>query len=138
MAEIIIVTHGKMASGMVSSLSLFFNDLSKVHAIDAFVDESNVWKQIDDTINNFRGREQLILMSDFLGGSVNQRLISYVESNSIFLISGINLPLLLEIVSTNRASWTRHEIETIVEQAKETITFVDTALVQEETEDEFF
>lgn len=136
MSKLVIVTHGRMASGMKSSIDLFFPDAAHVVAVDAYVDERNVWNEIEAVMETTEDAEQIILMSDFLGGSVNQKLISYLSRSNVFLISGINLPLLLELAADPSRYWDKDSLNLLVQEAQKAMQLI-LSETNEETE-EFF
>ncbi len=136
MSKLVIVTHGRMASGMKSSIDLFFPDAAHVVAVDAYVDERNVWNEIEAVMETTEDAEQIILMSDFLGGSVNQKLISYLSRSNVFLISGINLPLLLELAADPSRYWDKDSLNLLIQEAQKAMQLI-LSETNEETE-EFF
>ncbi len=136
MSKLVIVTHGRMASGMKSSIDLFFPDAVHVVAVDAYADERNVWNEIEAVMETTEDAEQIILMSDFLGGSVNQKLISYLSRSNVFLISGINLPLLLELAADPSRYWDKDSLNLLIQEAQKAMQLI-LSETNEETE-EFF
>lgn len=136
MSKLVIVTHGRMASGMKSSIDLFFPDAAHVVAVDAYADERNVWNEIEAVMETTEDAEQIILMSDFLGGSVNQKLISYLSRSNVFLISGINLPLLLELAADPSRYWDKDSLNLLIQEAQKAMQLI-LSETNEETE-EFF
>ena len=73
-----------------------------------------------------------------VGGSVNQILYPYAAKSNTFLIAGVNLALLLELVAAaDREDITKTEIQDFIEQAKMSIQLIEIN-ENEQTDNEFF
>lgn len=66
-------------------------------------------------------------MTDLLGGSVNQAIIQYIAKVNIDVITGINIPLILEILLSNTTG-NNLDFRQIISSAKEQIVFVNDML----------
>lgn len=66
-------------------------------------------------------------MTDLLGGSVNQAIIQYITKVNIDVITGINIPLILEILLSNTTG-NNLDFRQIISSAKEQIVFVNDML----------
>lgn len=85
--------------------------------------------------------DQLFVCTDIQYGSVNQRFVREVlkwETKNIFILSGINLPLLLEVITTS-ALITKEMLVSMVEKAAKQIVFVDVeSLADEQSSNDLF
>ena len=97
MIKIFLATHGHLASGFKSSLDILLGDSSNVTIFDAYVDEHSVQSKLDDFYRNVDERDQVFLLSDLYGGSVNQAMFTYLRHQNTTLITGVNLALILEL-----------------------------------------
>ena len=97
MIKIFLATHGHLASGFKSSLDILLGDSSNVTIFDAYVDEHSVQSKLDDFYRNVDERDQVFLLSDLYGGSVNQAMFTYLKHQNTTLITGGNLALILEL-----------------------------------------
>lgn len=98
MRKILIATHGYFADGVMSSLNLLVGKREEVTIINAYVDESDVTKQYDAFFEKLLPEDETIVFTDMYGGSVNQQLFNYTEQYKAILITGFNLPILLEVL----------------------------------------
>ncbi|MEG0410105.1 MAG: PTS fructose IIA subunit, partial [Erysipelotrichaceae bacterium] len=71
MLKIFISSHGHLASGMKSSLDILIGNSDRIHIFDAYVDEKSVQEVLDEFYKTVKEDDQIILLSDLLGGSVN-------------------------------------------------------------------
>ena len=70
MKQILIATHGKMASGIRYTAELIVGKMDEITTIDAYVTpEDNVEKKF----------EEYFVFTDLMGGSVNQKLLRYSQ-----------------------------------------------------------
>lgn len=96
--------------------------------------------EISNIFENLKSDEQLIICTDIQFGSVNQLFIKESLKNknkNMFIVSGINLPLLLEIVIFPQIL-TKKDLDEMIEKAKEQITLVDFAQIKTRIEEDFF
>lgn len=136
MLKLFLSSHGHLASGLKSSLDILLGNSSNVYIFDAYVDEHSVQFKLDEFYRHVSEDDQVILMSDLYGGSVNQVMVTYLNHPNTTLITGVNLALVLEL-SIKQGTVSECEIEEIVENSRrmmKVVKFEDDALVN----DDFF
>ena len=110
MVQFFLSSHGHLAS--------------RLTVFDAYVDEGS----LEDALNSFYrevGRDdQVILLSDMYGGSVNSIMYTFLNRPNTTLIAGVNLALVIGLVIQDR-ELTREEIEDVVRQSREAIQIVE-------------
>jgi fructoselysine and glucoselysine-specific PTS system IIA component len=98
--KIILASHGGLAKGMKSTLNMIVGDQASIEAYSAY-DEENIdfVSNIKKTIEN-KGAEQIVIVTDVMGGSVNTAMTELVLKNpEVLLITGMNLPLVLSLAT---------------------------------------
>lgn len=98
MIKILLLTHGKFAEGLLDTLTLFFGEDHGVKAISAYTVVSNPREMLRDSVSSLKEDDQLIVCTDILGGSVNQLTLEFMNDERIFVITGFNFPLILELL----------------------------------------
>ena len=96
--KFLIGSHGKLASGLQSSIDILTGKGQEIQTIDAYIDDSDYTKSIVEFIDEIAPDEQGLIFTDLLGGSVNQKMATAVMNsgkNNIFLITNSNLATLL-------------------------------------------
>lgn len=137
MAKFLFVTHGRMASGVKSTLEIIAGHFDNLTAIDAYVDSKNIVELVNDYFANISTNEQLIMLSDIENGSANQLLFKHLERSNTFLITGVNLPLVLQLALFDKPELKESELEEAIDEAKKSIKlFKD--IENDEQEDESF
>ncbi len=150
MVKFLIASHGHLAGGLKSTLEIILGEEAAldVTALNLFVEEApgaeNGKARIEEYFAGLGETDQAVVFSDIMYGSVNQMLMPYTDDARIFLLSGVNFPLVCEIVSAVAYSGEEVSMEMLREMAKkgrEELIFVNDAVKQEikrDNEDSFF
>lgn len=99
MRQYILASHGGFSKGIYESIKIIVGEQENVHLITAFIDGNNdiemLVKEMFDTINE---DDEIIVCSDVFGGSVNNEFMKYLNKRKyLYLITGMNLPLLMQL-----------------------------------------
>ena len=134
--KIMIATHGYLADGVKSTLSLFL-DISEIVCVNAYVTEEDYLEKIKNFIDSIPADETGIIFTDIYGGSVNQKVMEINKSASVKVITGFNIPLIIEIAISEATD--DEALEKAIEKAREQMKLVklETVEVTEETDDDF-
>ena len=135
MKKILLASHGRFASGIKSSMNILMGASDNLTVFDAYIDETNVETVIDEFYQTVSEDDQVILMSDLYGGSVNQIMFRYLSKPNTTLVTGVNLAWVLEIAATEN-ELSKDDIKEIVANAKEAMLVVEDNDNNEE--EEFF
>lgn len=136
--RIILASHGKFASGILSSLKLLYGSTDSVTAMDCYIDpkynlQKNVKKVIDENSNN-----RLLVITDIFGGSVNNEFLKYIKEPNFYLVSGLNLPFLLELMTQiTGTSDLESLIKQVLDNSKKSIQFCNESIKKINKEEDF-
>lgn len=137
--KFLIGSHGRLASGLQSSIDILAGMGQSLEIIDAYVDDSDYTSQIDDFIAGVAADEQGLIFTDLLGGSVNQKIVTAVMASgkdNIFLITNSNLATLLSVMFLNPdEALTKDKIVTVINESQ--VQLVDLSPATD-SEDDFF
>ncbi|KRK09482.1 PTS sugar transporter subunit IIA [Ligilactobacillus pobuzihii] len=113
------MSHGEMAEGVVQSAKMIVGDVDYLDYVNAYVDEDiDVDRQIKRYLAENAG-QTIIVCTDIFGGSVNNNWLRYMQQEkNIYLIAGLSLPLLIELV-LGLDKQSNENINTIIERATE-------------------
>ena len=112
--KILVIGHGRFAEGVKSAAQIIVGDLSEV----------TFHVELDKYFSN---NTNILVLTDLFGGSVNQAIMQYITKENIEIITGVNIPLVLEILLSN-ITGKNLDIREIVSNAKEQIMFVNDVL----------
>lgn len=135
----LIITHGSFATGIKGALEVIMGPNDELTTIDAFVDDRSLAQLITPYLETLDlTQEKLLVFTDLPGGSVNQYFLSEVLNENVFIVSGINLPLILELSLMPEELLTEETIENAVNMAREQLVYFSSHTVQQaSTEDDF-
>ena len=140
MKKILIATHGHLASGFLSSIQLLTGKVQESTVINAYVDECDYEQELNVFVNQVNEQDQIFVFTDLFGGSVNQKITkTFLEKEiAVTILSGFNLPILLEIVLATK-ELTKEDIQELVNKCQQEIkmTILDEVHVVNEEEDFF-
>ena len=124
MKQILIATHGKMASGIRYTAELIVGKTAEITTIDAYVTpEDNVEKKFEEYFAQHEN-DRIFVFTDLMGGSVNQKLLGYSQKENVTLITGTNLPVLMQVMMADD-DVTEEEIQEFIDDAREELQVVD-------------
>lgn len=141
MVKFLLASHGHFASGMKTSLDILLGNSDILTAFDAYVDENNLEDQITDFFAQTAETDQVIMLSDLLGGSVNTVMYKYLTRPNTYLIAGVNLGLVLELVamaSVNEDGFEKDYLLTTVENSRNALQLLELEEAEEAPEEDFF
>lgn len=134
--KMILASHGKLAEGMKDTLEMIVGKNENIYAFAAYSDgsETKFLEDIQALINENQD-EQIVIATDVLGGSVNNEMIQLLNRYpQVYLISGMNLPVIITL-ATAVCPLTTEMIEEAISMGKEGVVFVN-QLMKENTEEE--
>ena len=140
MNQIVLASHGGLADGARDTLDMIVGDVSNVHTISLARDDKD---QIEDRalalIDSFDPSDAVYLLTDMLGSSVNNQMVSLqAKRPEVTVISGMNLPLILEI-SLSEEPLSEAALAEVIEQSRagiQNIAALMRAAAQQEEEDD--
>lgn len=140
MLKVFLASHAHLASGILSSLRLFSNPRGRLVVHDAYVDGEDVplREHLDEFYNGLDVDDDVLLLSDLYGGSVNAVMAEYLGKPRTRLVAGVNLAFVLEVMSHEVLS--DSELGEIIAQARLGLREVSAADISAVSvnEDEFF
>lgn len=138
MIRFLIVSHGYLADGFKSATEIIMGkDIAeRIYTINAFVGDcrDDVKGDLETFVGNVPIGDKLIIFSDIMHGSVNQFLMPLVDDEKVYLITGVNFPLICELIAkycfSDETTIDNEEMLAIVEKAKDEMKFMNHYLSQ--------
>lgn len=101
MKKYLIASHGKLASGLKSSLEVLTGIKDNVTVIDAYLRDQpvNVAQEVQKFLKTLTKEDIGIIFTDLVGGSVNREVLEQTKDlKQVFVVSSVNLPTILAVV----------------------------------------
>ncbi|MDT6323016.1 PTS sugar transporter subunit IIA [Enterococcus faecium] len=119
MNTIILASHGALSQGLKQTAEMILGPATNIYALSAYRDEDEPIEQQIQSIVSKLGKENLFILTDILGGSVNNEMIGLLKKEpAIRLITGMNLPLVISI-ATQVNPIAAADLELIIEESRQ-------------------
>lgn len=135
MLKIFLSSHGHTASGLKSSVEILTGNAERITVFDAYVDNSTVQEHLEAFYETVGEDDQVLLISDLYGGSVNSVMYTYLTRPNTMLVAGANLALVLELAMKDEIS--EEELNEVIEQSRQMMMMVKLDEASDEEEDFF-
>lgn len=123
MRRFFIASHGRFASGLKTSLEILIGKADQVTVFDAYLDEKRVKDAVEAFFLTVKEDDQVFLLSDLYGGSVNSELYCVADRSNTVLIAGVNLALVLELVACDHPL-SEADLNEIIENSRQALRWV--------------
>lgn len=124
MVGIILASHGEFANGIFQSGSMIFGEQTNVKPCTLMPSEGpeDVRKKMEDAIASFENQEEVLFLVDLWGGTPFNQASALLDGHEDkwAIVTGLNLPMLIETYASRMSMETAHEIAShVMKTAKE-------------------
>lgn len=133
MRQVILASHHKFAQGLADTLE-FLGAKCDFHVICAYVDDTPLEPQVETVFDAISPDDEVLVLTDILAGSVNQKFLPYVAPN-VFVVAGVNVVLAMELCLAP-APLTDEGIQNAIDMAGQSIKLLNTIQVEDDEDDE--
>lgn len=124
MVGIILASHGEFANGIFQSGSMIFGEQADVKPCTLMPSEGpeDVRKKMEDAIASFENQEEVLFLVDLWGGTPFNQASTLLDGHEDkwAIVTGLNLPMLIETYASRMSMETAHEIAAhVLQTAKE-------------------
>ena len=143
MRHFIISSHSHLAEGMVSALELIVGKIDNLSFYNAYIEEEtgdheHFKEKIMREINSIPKEDDIIIMTDMFGGSVNNELLELCKIKNCHLVTGMNILLVIGLCLGSEEEPIDEQIHRLVEEAKTGIIYCNELNSDSEFENEEF
>lgn len=135
--KIIIASHHNLAKGLKDTLNYISPNTAEIIDVNAYVDDETLETSVDKALNEFTADEQILVLTDMVGGSVNQAFANRLSEYKIELVSGVNLPVALALIlSLGEEDISSDMIRLTIEEARQQLVYVNDSLLNQSMDDD--
>ncbi len=100
MTKIIIAAHGNIAEHLLNAVKNLTGETENIQAINFRTHQSldDLKNSLDTAVAGKPG-EDVFILTDFLGGSPCNCACRLLPGKNMWVVSGVNLPMLLELIT---------------------------------------
>ena len=126
MVGIVIASHGEFASGILQSGQMILGEQENVKACTLMPSDSpeNIKAKMEEAITSFDNKDEVLFLIDLWGGTPFNQASALINGHEDkwAIVTGLNLPMLVEAFASRFSMETAHEIATHISgSAKEGI-----------------
>ena len=137
MTKVIIASHHHLATGMKDTIEHLIPSIGKIDVIAAYINNEPIEDEISKLLESYLVDEKVLIFTDLLGGSVNQTFIRYMSKRNLFLVTGMNLPIIMTLLlSIESEDLSEDLIRKSIDEAKNQLLFVNDIYNQVTDEDD--
>lgn len=133
MRHVILASHHRFAQGLADTLD-FLGSKQDLTVICAYVDDAPLSPQVQELFSRVGPDDEVLVLTDIMQGSVNQAFVPYIGPR-VFVVAGVNVALAFELCLMP-GSLTVEGIERAIEQARCSMTLVNSLEVEDGEDDE--
>jgi len=123
--KILLASHACLAGGMKSSVEMVTGPQEHLSAVCAYTEETPDFKgYLETVIRDLKAEDELVIVTDVLGGSVNNEASQFKNLANVHVIAGMNLALVLSLVISTEPDTSRL-IEESIHAAKEQMMYMN-------------
>jgi PTS system mannose-specific IIA component len=106
MIGIVVVTHGQLASELVKAAQTIVGDLPQLVAVSMgwHDDPTAAREAIAAAIARVQGPSGVLILTDMFGGTPSNLGLTFLETNKVEVITGVNLPMLIKLAHLRTSS----------------------------------
>ena len=106
MIGVIVVTHGQLAIELVKAAEMIVGDLPQFVAVSiGWHDDVTVAREeIARAIERVQGPAGVLILTDMFGGTPSNLGLTFLETNRVEVITGVNLPMLIKLAGLQASS----------------------------------
>jgi PTS system mannose-specific IIA component len=101
MVGILVVSHGRLAEALISSVQFLVGNLKRVKGISIWPRDrkEEVKDRIQKGIGELDDGDGVVILTDVLGGTPTNLSLSVLEDKKVEVVTGVNMPMLLTLSS---------------------------------------
>ncbi len=118
MVGILIVSHGRLAEALISSVQFLVGNLQKIRGVSIWPKDKGkeVRDRIQKEIEEVDDGDGVVILTDVLGGTPTNLSLSFLKEEKVEVVTGVNMPMLLTL-SSYRKGRSLREIGKLVKKS---------------------
>jgi PTS system mannose-specific IIA component len=103
---VVVVTHGQLANELLTAAEMIVGDLPQFAAVSIgwHDDVNDARQEIADAIARVQGPSGVLILTDMFGGTPANIGMTFLETNRVEVITGVNLPMLIKLAGLRTSS----------------------------------
>lgn len=130
MFDVVVVSHGELSKAMVESAELIAGKQERIHTVclKAGCDLDEFQEEVMDVLEQANSNGPFLVFTDIMYGTPFNTVVCQTENYTFKHFSGINLPILLEVLTSREFRELNELCEFLKNQGKSTFVYVNDLL----------
>jgi PTS system mannose-specific IIA component len=101
MIGVVVVTHGQLATELLNAAEMIVGTLPRFAAVSIgwHEDVNDAREDIAQAIERVQGDGGVLLLTDMFGGTPSNLGMTFLSTDRLEVITGVNLPMLIKLAS---------------------------------------
>ena len=119
----VIVSHGQVANELLSAAETVVGELRNIAAVSIgwHDDVDSAKQEIERAIKKVSAGRGVLLLTDMFGGTPTNISAMFIQQDEVELVTGVNLPMVLKLATTNGDITLAEVAKSVEEQGKQSI-----------------
>ena len=106
MIGVVVVTHGQVANELVNAARTIVGDLPQFVAVSiGWHDDPTMAREaVSKAVAQVQSPEGVLILTDMFGGTPSNIGLTFLDSNRVEIITGVNLPMLIKLAHLQTSS----------------------------------
>src|SRR6478736_9906218 len=106
MIGVVVVTHGQLAVELLNAAEIIVGDLPRFTAVSIgwHEDVNDAREDIAQAIERVKADGGVLLLTDMFGGTPSNLGMTFLETDQVEVITGVNLPMLIKLADLDRSN----------------------------------
>jgi PTS system mannose-specific IIA component len=124
MVGILIISHGRLAEALISSVQFLVGNLKRVKGISIWPKDrkEEVRDRIQKGIAEVDDGDGVVILTDILGGTPTNLSLSFLKKEEVEVVTGVNMPMLLTLSSYRKGRSLGEIGELVKKSGRQSIT----------------
>ncbi len=132
MIGMVLVTHGRLAEEFIAALEHVVGLQDKIAAVCIGPDDDMEQRRMEilDKVSTIDDGSGVVLLTDMFGGTPSNLAISIMDKAQVEVIAGINLPMLIKLVSLRETDGLQSAVDGAQEAGRKYINVASALLAE--------
>ena len=119
----LVVTHGQLGRELVTAAEMIVGDISHIQAVSIgwHEDVNDARNDMEKRISEVDAGSGVLILTDMFGGTPSNIAFSFHDPGRIDVVTGVNLPMILKIVTQKEGDTLDNLARDVLEQGRASI-----------------
>ena len=94
-------------------------------------------QQIEDVFNTYDSNDDVVVLTDLYGGSVNNEFVNLLQKKKFYLVAGMSMALAIQMLMTLDESDIENSIKNAVNEGKTSVIYCNDLIKKDNVEEDF-